>query len=1020
MLQSDDPLVPFSNDIPLNRPKMNPLNRPRFLAAGLPCILILVFARSLIATEPVDFSLQIRPVLSEHCFHCHGPDETHREAGLRLDSMESAMDGSNGSPAIVPGKPLESELWKRIVSTDETQVMPPPSTHKTVSPEQRQRIHDWIEQGAKWGEHWAFEAPAVRPLPISIEVDSWAKSPIDAWVLSKMKQIGLMPAPVADARTLCRRIHFDLIGLPPSLDRMNAFVTEYQRDPLMSIERLIDELQERPEFGEHWARMWLDLSRYADTKGYEKDLSRDMWPFRDWVIGAFNQDMPLDQFTTELLAGDMLPQATESQRIATAFHRATLANDEGGTDDEEFRVAAIKDRVDTTVQVWMGLTMGCAKCHTHKYDPISIEDYYRFYAIFNQTEDADRYDDEPRLPLPEYAQQKRLTDATAQSAKLKIAVREAREANLKQELQRWTVPKVLAASSEKGAELAIQPDGSVLASGKRPDTDTYVLELELPPGTYRVLKLEALTSIASETTGTHSSSQVEMVGRNPADPNFVLNEFTIVPKPTATSSSEASVPISFSESKASAEQGGWPVQGIVDGKKETGWAIGNKKNEPHWALLAFQQPLVVAQASRYQVSMSQQFGGGLLMQRVRISFADRSVDESIPQESEALAQANKNWITFESEIQKLRDTIPKLPILRELPTDKLRVTKIHNRGSFLDQTAVVQASLLSRFHFDSNRSGASVPTRLDAAQWLMSNENPLTARVMANRIWAQLFGRGIVETEEDFGSQGSLPTHPELLDYLAIEYRDTHLWSLKKLLKQIMLSNTYQQAFVVDENRTANDPRNLFYSRGPRLRLSAEAIRDNALAIAGQLSNKRGGPPVMPPQPDGLWRSTYSGAKWVTSAGADRYRRGIYTFWKRTTPYPSMETFDSSTREVCQIRRITTNTPLQALVTMNDPVYVDASIAFAQRVLARSEPASDRIDLAFQLATGRPADSTEIQRLTNLVGEATAYFESNPEEAKQLLSQSQVERIASIGDIELAAWSIITSVILNLDEVLTK
>ena len=1011
-----DPSIDF--EPPSYLTKMTESNHNYRWNVLLTCALSIANATAAYAAEPVQFSLQIRPILSEHCFHCHGPDETHREAGLRLDSMESATSTADGRAAIVPGKPGESELWKRIVSEDANELMPPPSTHKSIKPEQRQLIRDWIEQGAKWGEHWAFEIPVARALPSSESKDAWALSPIDAWVLAKMKQHDLQPAPKADALTLCRRIHLDLIGVPPTFERTEQFVVEHQVDPAASVDRLVQELQDRPEFGEHWARMWLDLARYADTKGYEKDLGRDMWPFRDWVIAAINQDMPLDQWTTEMLAGDLLPQATESQKIATAFHRATLSNDEGGTDDEEFRIAAVKDRVDTTIQVWMGLTMGCAKCHTHKYDPISIEDYYRFYAIFNQTEDADRYDDEPRLHLPSFEQQKRLLEAEARRGTLQVAVRNARDQNVEIENKRWTIPAVVSVSSEQGSELVVQPDGSVIASGKRPDTDIYMLDLELPAGTYRTLRVEALTTIAGGVPSSLSPNQTEMVGRNPADPNFVLSEFTV--NRLESSDKQGGQSIQFTAAKASTEQDGWPVPKIYDGKKETGWAIGAKKNEPHWAILVLEQPIVLEQPARFRVSLSQQFGGGLLMQRVRISFADRSLEESYPMESEAMSQAKMAMVQLEAELQKLREAVPKLPVLRELPSDKQRVTKVHNRGSFLDQTSTVQPALLPAFAIATTKSATGIPTRLDVASWLMSPENPLTARVMANRIWAQLFGRGIVETEEDFGAQGSLPTHPELLDYLSLEYRESHRWSLKKLLRQMMQSNTYQQAFVLDDHRKAVDPRNIYYSRGPRLRLSAEAIRDNALAIAGLLSNKRGGPPVMPPQPDGLWRSTYNGAKWVNSTGDDRYRRGIYTFWKRTTPYPSMETFDSSTREVCQIRRITTNTPLQALVTMNDPVYTEAANAFANRILTHATTTSDRIDLAFRLAANRNAEAPEIERLSKLLQTAMDYFEKNADVAKQSITQAHFERPGTYSDIELAAWSTVTSVILNLDEVLTK
>jgi hypothetical protein len=978
-----------------------------------------------IATEPIQFSLQIRPILAEHCFHCHGPDESHREAGLRLDTSEGALSVLNGHSAIVPGNIEASELWKRIVSQDPETVMPPPSTHKPIKPAQQLLLRAWIEQGAAWGEHWSFELPLRKALPKFDASSEWAStSPIDAWTLAKMQSVGLQPAPAADANTLSRRLHLDLIGIPPTPQRVQRFKEDYLAAPKQAVATLIDELLDRPEFGEHWARMWLDLARYADTKGYEKDLGRDMWPYRDWVIDAINRDMPLDQFTTEQLAGDLLPQATESQRVATAFHRATLANDEGGTDDEEFRVAAVKDRVDTTMQVWMGLTMGCAKCHSHKYDPISIDDYYRFYAIFNQTEDADRYDDEPKLPLPQFAQQQRLLETEAKRLLLVTDVRKNREASFNTESVRWTLPSVLKSSSEQGAALATLKDRSIIVSGKRPEKDTYTIDLELPAGTYSLLRLEALTTVGDLLPFEGNPATPEVAGRNPSDTNFVLSELTLQTTQSVDGKTMLGPLVDFTSSKASFEQKDWPIANAFDGKDETGWAIGEKKNEPNWALLSLKIPIVVDTPTTYQLKLSQQFGGGLVMQRVRISLADRKLEEALPVESADLIQSKKRLADFDTELQKMRDAIPKLPIIRELSSDKQRVTKIHNRGSFLDQTTEVEARILSRF-----TSAPSVvptkPTRLTAAQWLTSPNNPLTARVTANRVWAQLFGRGIVETEEDFGSQGSLPSHPELLDALAIDYQENFHWSLKKLLKQIVSSNTYQQSFVMDVLRKTKDPKNIYLSRGARQRLSAESVRDNALAIAGLLTSKRGGPPVMPPQPDGLWRSTYSGARWITSEGVDRYRRGIYTYWKRTSPYPSMETFDSSTREVCQIRRITTNTPLQALVTLNDPVYIEASNAFAQRLLREQSSTASRIDWAMQLATGRPAIQAEIDRLSLLLDKAQAIFIKDPELAKQALVHCHFERnmvdgkvIAS--DTGLAAWSIVTSAILNLDETLTK
>ena len=1028
----------------INQNSCRPWCRPRrqrvlFFEMATIAILGLLGGSTARAQEPIDFGLQIRPILADKCFHCHGPDESHREANLRLDDEGVAKSKASTAIAIVPSDLEASELWKRIESMDPETVMPPPSTHKSISEEQKELLKRWILEGSSWGAHWSFALPKKTAPPTFEEphLQQWTSQPVDAFVMKSLVQNGLTHASAANPYNLCRRLYLDLIGLPPTVEESDAFVKSMHDDSARAVDSLVDGLLKRPEFGEHWARMWLDLARYADTKGYEKDLKRDLWPYRDWVINALNDDMPFDQFTTLQLAGDLLENATEQERIATAFHRATLANDEGGTDDEEYRVAAVKDRIDTTIQVWMGLTMGCAKCHTHKYDPISIEDYYQFFAIFNQTEDADRYDDEPRLAIPSYPQQiqlRELTDARVE----KVAQWQSVETLIAKEIEsRWIYPEVQEATSPNGTVLSIEADKSLIASGLSPEKDEYTLRLSLTPGTYECLRIEAIAAMLDP------SATALSVGRSASDPNFVITELQVTlnsPALASNSTSELSTNslaenpsaaaglLKFSKARADFEQSGWPAANAVDEKSETGWAIGPQGRQNHWAIFTFENPLQIDQPATLTVKLDQQYGAKLTLLKFRCSVSSQPESALVVGDQLAVTEAFKPISDIDQKIADARSLIPQLPIMREHPASASRKTRVHNRGNFLDQTTEVQPAILKNFVTVDGRTSIASPAasgskvdRLAVARWLTNPSNSLTPRVMANRVWAQLFGKGLVETEEDFGSQGALPSHPELLDFLAVEFRDSHGWSLKKLIKTIVLSNTYQQAFVLDEQRLQKDPRNVLLSRGPRFRLTAEGVRDQALQIAGLLSKKMGGKPVMPPQPDGLWRSTYNGTLWETSTGEDRYRRGIYTFWKRTTPYPSMETFDATTREVCQIRRISTNTPLQALVTLNDPVYVEASLALAQQMLLATAT-NDRERIAFGLrrALSRPAQSDEIARLEALLLKAKANFDSDATAANELVKGIAFERSPNVGAQSLAAWTIIANAILNLDELLTR
>jgi hypothetical protein len=640
--------------------------------------------------------------------------------------------------------------------------MPPEETSERLSESDIAAIVRWVKEGAVWSDHWSFERP-VRPDSPEVRDPSWRQNGVDDFVLSRLEREGLTPSAPASRNTLIRRLSLDLTGLPPTWEEVTAFVEDEGPD---AYERIVDRLLASPKYGERWARVWLDLARYSDTKGYEKDRVRTIWRYRDWVIGAFNRDMSYDQFTIEQLAGDLLPEATMEQRLATAFHRNTMTNDEGGTDDEEFRVEAVRDRVDTTMQVWMGLTMGCAKCHDHKYDPISTTAYYEFYAFFNQTADADNHADTPLMAAP----------TPGQSA----------------EIQRLEE------------------------------------------------KVDAFERI------------LEVLKRTPT-----LSQ---------------------------------------DGEKAKGLA------------------------ALFQPTAARELGAPV-----------REEIERLQAEAEALP-------------------IAKIPVLEELPEDKRRTTHTLQRGNFLDPGEELSPCVPSHFHpFAKNEPR----NRLGLARWIMADANPLTARVAVNRHWAQLFGKGLVETEEDFGSQGMLPSHPELLDWLAVEFAESG-WSLKALCKTIVMSATYRQSSFASESLLEQDPANRLLARGPRFRLAAESIRDNALAVAGLLSDKMYGPSVMPPQPEGIWQTTYNETVWKTSVGEDRYRRGIYAFHKRTSPYPSMLTFDAPTREWCTIRRIPSNTPLQALVTLNDPVYIEAAQAFARRVLTEGGSTDeDRVRFAFRAALAR-------------------------------------------------------------------
>ncbi|MDG2399325.1 MAG: PSD1 and planctomycete cytochrome C domain-containing protein [Akkermansiaceae bacterium] len=947
-----------------------------FPRSALVSVLVLSIAG---ANADLDFNRDVRPILSANCFSCHGPDQEAREGKLRLDTAEGAKK------ALKPGD--DPELIHRIETDDEDDLMPPPDSGHQLTGAQKEILRKWVTAGAPYDEHWSFQKPEKQVVP-------GGEYAIDHFVSKRLKEVGLEMSEPADRYTLIRRLTLDLTGLPPTLEEAEQFQKSGD------VKELVDRILDSEAFGEHWARMWLDLARYADTKGYEKDRGRNIWRYRDWVIDALNADMPFDQFTTEQLAGDLLPNATVDEILATAFHRNTMENDEGGTDDEEFRVAAVKDRVDTTMQIWMGLTMGCAKCHTHKYDPVSLEDYYSFYAFFNQTEDADR--GSPVMATPTKKQREEIKDLETEIKDLEKKVKE-RPKEFQSAFLEWKTkigegalwsPLRLRSQETKAAELQQRADGILTVKGELPEKDTWVLTFDLPSGqSVTALRIAALT---------------KKPGGKWKDKNVALRELTA----ELIIEGEKPRKLRLTNPRADFSQKGWEVAKAIDGSTKAGWAFSPMAAAPHVAVFDFDKSIAGGQL---RLTLEQEYGQGLIFENFKVSVSrlpskwlEAEVDAKgglesvfVTQVYEPTRKMNTRVVAVRTELEQVRRAIPNTPIMRELSANRRRVTKVHQRGNFLDQGEVVSERLPEMF--------GSLPegfpgNRLGVARWLTHPENPLTARVMVNRIWARLFGKGIVETEEDFGMQGAVPTYPDLLDWLAVGYQEQG-WSLKRLLKTIVLSKTYQQSSKVTPDRLAKDPRNALLSRGARFRLSAEMVRDQALATSGLLTQKLGGPSVMPPQPPGVWKSTYSGEKWKDATGQDRYRRGVYTYLKRTSPYPALTTFDAGSGEVCQIRRIRTNTPLQALITLNDPTFLEAAGALSKKMKS--------LEHGFRVVLIRSPSSRELVRLQALYDTMDKHYTDTPEAADELLKSAGLKE----GD---AAMVSVANVILNLDETLTK
>ena len=973
-------------------------------------------------------------ILKKSCAGCHsGPKPAAR---LQLDTPEHILAGGQTGPALVPGDPAASAIIKRISSADNATRMPPMGAG--LSTEQITILRQWVEQGApglpkpetvaRVQRHWAYMKPQQAAPPV---VKGVARNAIDHFLLARLEGQGLTFQAEASRETLIRRLSLDLIGLPPAPREVAEFVADSRPD---AYERLVDRLLASPHYGERWARPWLDLARYADTNGYEKDDPRTMWKYRDWVIDALNRDMPYDQFTIEQIAGDLLPDATTSQKIATGFHRNTMLNEEGGVDKDEAYFEVLVDRVNTTSVVWLGSTMGCTQCHNHKYDPFTQKDYYSMMAFYSHsTKTAKDYGDtstkwmEPQLDLATPSQEQKRIALRAKidsfDNKLKTPTPELETEQAVWERQTidskkdWRPLAQMKASALHGAQLSLEQDGSIQVSGENAREETYVVEGMLD-GLAKLngIRIEALPNGSLPRGGP---------GRDVYG-NFIVSEVRV----------EAMVNgkwIALEWSRQLSDDG------RVGGRQL--WTVDASRDDvraPRQLVLVPKTPAILEGPVRVTIRQDSEFtgqslgrfrltatGGGDPSAIVKVRaklwpiLATMPADRTVEQKKELATYYRTIAPSLASTRDALRESRAELDklgiitalVMGEAANDTPVCDNIRTRGGFSNKAADVCADVPA---FIAPFPPTLPRNRLGLAKWLVSTDNPLTARVAINRKWEQLFGRGLVETAEDFGSQGEWPTHPELLDWLAVEFMNRG-WSMKAMDRLIVTSTAYRQSSNMTPELLRVDPYNKLISRGARFRLEAEMIRDFTLTSAGLINSKIGGPSVYPYQPDGVWDVPYSSEKWVESKGDDRHRRAIYTFARRSAMYPSMINFDATSREVCTVRRIRTNTPLQALTALNDPAFFEAAQAMAKRISSDGGATSNsRIDYAFRLVTSRAPQPAELDRMLSWLANETAYFTAHADEAARIAGAASKDAVAD------ASWTMLANVLLNLDEAVTR
>lgn len=1017
----------------------------------------------------VEFGRDVFPILSRHCFSCHGGGEGLTvKSGLSLSERQGILNGGDsGEPGMQLGHGSKSWIVRLAKGEDPDRIMPPRGNRLTS--EQISVLERWIDRGAPWpGQdggvkanepvpgpksdgtsapaaaaathwHWAYSPPRLPEIPVVRGIDPDAPGGrIDAIITAALSARSLVPSPEADRPTLLRRLSLDLLGLPPTPEEIDAFVNDPAPDAYAA---RVDALLASERYGERWAAVWLDLARYADSHGYEKDGLRTMWPYRDWVIDAYNRDLPFDRFTIDQLAGDLIDTPTTASLVATGFHRNTQINEEGGTDPEEFRVENIIDRANTTASVWLGSTLGCAQCHDHKYDPFSQRDYYRFYAYFDQDESDFEVvsSTEKRAAGAKVGVPRRENAAAFEAIRVQAAAAADRLAEAKRVLRTgdlaalasslmaepaasaWTPLTPTSATSTGSAPLIIDPQGVVRSTGAAPDKAVYTVEL--PPGS-----LSGATGLRLEVVP-GSNGTVGLSGGG----NFVVQELALTIGGRPVSLDAASSDHWQGYGKPGDE---WRALDSIDANPSTGWAIMPLSSASHQLVVRFDsaQPAEPAPAA---LTITQNYGGSHVISAFRLAVTRGDVPMPLPTHVRAALaaqtptpeQSDTVWahaalldpavqasrresVRLERELRVL--TAADAPVLRRITSP--RKTKVLIKGSWSSPGDEVTPAVPSVFAQSCGQP--ATPDRLGLARWLVDPANPLTARVQVNRLWARLWGQGLVETEDDFGTQGEAATNRELLDYLATEFVRLG-WSQKKLLREIVMSRAYRASSRFSPESLEADPRNTFLSRGARFRLDAEFIRDSALASAGLLTPTIGGPSVFPPQPDGIWTQIYSGDQWTPSTGPDRFRRGIYTFWRRTSHYPTFGTFDAPSRELACTRRIRTNTPLQALTTLNDPQFIEAALALARRSIDAAASDADRSAWIIRRVVGRPPTDAELSRLTALLAHARAAYEADPASAASFASQCPIPR-EGVLDADLASLAVVANIALNLDEALTR
>jgi hypothetical protein len=1026
---------------------------------------VLVLTTSTFAQDRIEFNRDIRPILSENCFQCHGPDERQRQGGIRLDRFELATQpGDSGKRAIDVEHAAESELLQRVFAETPDGVMPPPETGKTLQPSQKALLRRWIEHGAEYQGHWAFITPVRPEVPLP-ELASVLPNPIDRFLLKKLRAEGFSFSPQADRETLIRRLSLDLVGLPPTIEQIEDFLSDASPN---AYERVVDRLLSSPHYGERMALQWLDLARYADSNGFQIDSSRQQWPWRDWVIDAFNRNMPYDQFTIEQIAGDLLPDATLSQKVATGFNRNHRLNGEGGIIAEEWRVETVIDRVETTGMTWLALTLNCCRCHDHKYDPISQRDFYSFFSYFNNIAESGTLQGESRntepvvqVPSEEQLQQSALYEMQLRDAELALRDVEktlpelvaAWEPGFREKIAStttaWNFLNPDSASAASGAALTKQSDGAYLVSGQNPTHDVYEITSPLSPGRFTGLLLECFPD---------PSLPQQSLGRYP-NGNFVLTRVEAVIRASTLAEPWTA---KFTHAEADYSQKGWEIQNTVQGNPSKGWAVdGPSRKEICRAMFLTETGIDVPPEATITIRLVQEslaqhnigrfrlaatglpkgtiaIGGSQVPDSLRTILALPSDQRSDAQRLEVqdfyrksaegpIQAAEKKVQELNKQLTEYRNRWPNVMVMQEIAQPREAFILI--RGEYDKRGEPVAAALPKVF---PPLPDGAPNNRLGLARWIADRNHPLTARVWVNRMWERLMGVGIVKTTENFGSQAEWPSHPELLDWLAVEFmepssgllvndRPIHPWDMKGLLKRMVMSRAYQQSASRRglEALVERDPDNRWLGRGPRFRLPGEVLRDQALHVSGLLSTKLGGQSARPYMPDGVWDETsvYGDLRnYKHDPGEGLYRRSLYTVWKRTAAPPSMLIFDAPSREICTVSRSRTNTPLQALSLMNEVTFVEAARKLGERMMKHSATTPEgKLTYGFRLATGRKPTEQELHVLVSGWRDDMAYYEQHADEATQLLRHGDSASEAT-SPAELVAFMLSGNVLLNLDE----